>query len=112
MFLSNNPRTAQTEGEGCVLEESMAEVRAAGDFRNRPLFVLAGSAPFRSPEPRYAKATEALNNYWFHELQPRLAALSTRGHLIIEGHAERSDAVTEAVRNVVTEVRAEQQRRL
>uniref|UniRef100_Q02BB5 Alpha/beta hydrolase fold n=1 Tax=Solibacter usitatus (strain Ellin6076) TaxID=234267 RepID=Q02BB5_SOLUE len=112
MFLSNNPRTTQTEGEGCVLEESMAEVRAAGDFGNRPLYVLAGSTPFRSPEPRYAKATEALNNYWFHELQPRLAALSTRGHLIIEEHAERPDAVTEAVRNVVTEVRAEQQKRL
>lgn len=111
IFLSNNPTTAQTEGEGCVLDESMAEVRSAGDFGNRPLFVLAGSTPFQSPGPQYAKATEALNHYWFHELQPRLAALSTRGHLIIEEHAEQPAGVIEAVRNVVAEVRAEQQRR-
>jgi hypothetical protein len=34
-----------------------------------------------------------------------LAALSTRGHLVIEEHPERPDAVIEAARNVVTEVR-------
>ena len=73
IFLSNNPSTTQTEGEGCVLDESMAEVRASGNFGNRPLFVLTGSTPFRAPSPQYAKATEALNDYWFHELQPRLA---------------------------------------
>jgi hypothetical protein len=111
IFLSNNPSTAQTEGEGCVLDESMAEVRASGNFGNRPLFVLTGSTPFRAPSPQYAKATEALNDYWFHELQPRLAALSTNGHLVVEEHAERPDAVIEAVRNVVDQVRVEQQRR-
>jgi pimeloyl-ACP methyl ester carboxylesterase len=109
IFLSNKPGI--TEGEGCVLDESMAEVTNAGDFGNRPLFVLTGSAPFRAPDPQYAQAIDALNEYWFHELQPRLAALSTRGHLVIEEHAEGPDAVLEAVRNVVTEVRAEQQRR-
>ena len=69
---------------------------------------------FLSNNPRTAvrESHRSLNDYWFHELQPRLAALSTRGHLIIEEHAERPDAVTEAVHNVVTEVRAEQQRRL
>jgi pimeloyl-ACP methyl ester carboxylesterase len=106
IFLSTNPSTSQTEGEGCVLDQSMAEVRAAGNFGDRPLYVLAGSTPFRAPDPRYAKATEALNDYWFHELQPRLAALSTRGHLVIEEQAERPAAVIEAVRNAVAEVRA------
>ena len=70
--------------------------------------VLAGSQPFRPPGPQYAKATEELNNYWFHELQPRLAALSRRGRLVIEQNAERPDAIIEAIRSVVTEVRAEQ----
>jgi pimeloyl-ACP methyl ester carboxylesterase len=107
-FLSNNPRTAQTEGEGCTLEESMAQVRAAGDFGNRPLVVLADAAPFPAPGPQYAKATEALNDYWFHQLQPRLAALSTRGHLIVEDKAEEPDSVIRAVRDVVSQVRAEQ----
>jgi pimeloyl-ACP methyl ester carboxylesterase len=108
IFLSNNPTTAQTEGEGCVLDESMAEVRAAGNFGNRPLVVLTGSTPFRSPGPQYAQATEALNRYWFHELQPRLAALSTRSHLVMEEHAERPDTVVDAIRSVVVEVRAGQ----
>jgi pimeloyl-ACP methyl ester carboxylesterase len=106
-FLSNNPATAQTEGEGCVLEESVAEVRAAGGLGERPLFVLTSSTPFRSPSPQYARATEALNDYWFHELQPRLAKLSTRGHLVIAENAERPDAVVEAIHSAVTEVRAE-----
>jgi pimeloyl-ACP methyl ester carboxylesterase len=105
IFLSNNPATAQTEGEGCVLDESMAEVRAAGNFGSRPLYVLASSTRFRAPDPRYAQATEALNDYWFHELQPRLAALSTRGHLVIREDAERPPAVIEAVRNAVAESR-------
>jgi pimeloyl-ACP methyl ester carboxylesterase len=108
LFLSGNPSTAQTEGEGCVLDESMAEVRAAGNFGDRPLFVLTGSAPFRSPGPKYAGATAALNEYWFRELQPRLARLSTRGHLVIDGNGEQPEAVIDAVRNVVSEVRAEQ----
>jgi pimeloyl-ACP methyl ester carboxylesterase len=107
-FLSNNPRTAQTEGEGCTLDESMAEVRAAGDFGSRPLFVLVGARPFRAPDPKYRKATEALNEYWFHQLQPRLAALSTQGRLVVEDQAEGPESVIRAVREVVSEIRAEQ----
>jgi pimeloyl-ACP methyl ester carboxylesterase len=105
-FLSNNPGTAQTEGEGCTLDESMAEVRAAGNFGSRPLVVLAGAKPFRAPAPQYAKATEALNDYWFHQLQPRLAALSTRGRLVVAGGAEQPGPVVEAIRGVVQTIAA------
>jgi hypothetical protein len=108
VFLSNNPSTVRTEGEGCFLDENMAEVRAAGNFGNRPLFVLANSTPFPAPGPQYAKATADLNDYWFHQLQPRLAALSTRGRLVINEHAEQPDAITAAIANAVTAVRAEQ----
>jgi len=106
LFLSNNPGTSQTEGEGCVLEESMAEVRASGNFGDRPLSVLTGSAPFRSPEPRYEQATAALNDYWFHDLQPRLAALSTRGRLILRDDADKPEAIVDAIRDVVRDARA------
>jgi pimeloyl-ACP methyl ester carboxylesterase len=105
LFLSTNPRTAQTEGEGCTLDQSMAEVRAAGSFGNRPLYVLADSAPFTAPAPAFAKATDALNDYWFHELQPRLAALSTRGRLMLEDKAEEPPTIVRAIRAVVDEVR-------
>jgi hypothetical protein len=104
IFLSNNPATAQTEGEGCVLDRSMTEVRAAGNFGNRPLFVLADSTPFPSPAPQYTKATQALNDYWFHDLQPRLAALSTHGHLVIAENAEHPEAILQAIRNTVMEI--------
>ena len=79
-FLSKNPGTVRG-GEGCNLDESMAEVRAAGDLGNRPLIVLASSRPFEAPPGgHYAQATADFNEYWFHQLQPHLAALSTRGN--------------------------------
>jgi pimeloyl-ACP methyl ester carboxylesterase len=106
-FLSNNPSTAQTEGEGCVLDESMAEVRRAGDFGDHPLIVLAGETPFQSPSPQYAKATEALNDYWNHDLQPRLAALSKRGRLVLENGAEKPERIIASVSGVVTDVRSD-----
>ena len=105
-FLSNNPRTVQTEGEGCALQESMAQVKAAGNFGDRPLIVLAGARPYRAPSPRYAKATESLNEFWFHELQPRLAGLSTRGRLVVEDDAEGPASVVRCVREIVTQVGA------
>lgn len=105
IFLSNNAATAETEGEGCHLDESMAEVRDSGNFGNRPLFVLANSTPFRAPGPQYEKETDALNEYWFQEMQPRLAALSMRGHLIIREDAERPQSIVEAAYRVVQEAR-------
>ena len=107
IFLSNNPSTARTEGEGCVLEKSMAEVREAGHFGGRPLYILATSKPFMAPEPRFTKATELLNEYWFHELQPRLARLSTRGHLIVEENAEQPETIISAIHDVITQVRSD-----
>jgi pimeloyl-ACP methyl ester carboxylesterase len=105
MFLSNNPGTAETEGEGCFLDEDMAEVRGAGNFGNRPLFVLASAQRFRAPSPQYAKSTEALNDYWFNQLQPRLAALSSRGHLIVADNAESPESIIQATHDVVAEIR-------
>ncbi len=103
-FLSNNPGTARTEGEGCNLDRSMAEVRASGDFGNRPMYVLTDATPFRPPGPEYAKVTDDLNAYWFQQVQP-LAALSTDGHLILDVHAEEPASIVRAVRQVVGSVR-------
>jgi pimeloyl-ACP methyl ester carboxylesterase len=105
-FLSNNPGTAQTEGEGCTLDESMSEVRAAGNLGSRPLRVLVGATPFPSPGPQFAESTQSLNDYWFHDLQPRLAALSTRGSLLVSEKAEDPDSVIAAVKAVVDETRS------
>ena len=105
IFLSNNPSTARTEGEGCTLQGSMAEVRAAGNFGTRPLIVLVGNQPFRSPAPQFDNQTRALNDFWFRQLQPRLADLSRAGRLEMNAHAEEPSSIIAAVRQVVTSVR-------
>jgi len=105
-FLSKNPETVRG-GEGCDLEESMAEVRAAGDFGNRPLIVLASSKAFESPPgSRYAQATADFNEYWFHQLQPHLAALSTRGELVLVRDPEGQYAIVAAIDKVVGSIRS------
>lgn len=109
-FLSTNPSIARTEGEACSHEENNEEVREAGNFGSRPLVILEDAEPSRAPSPQYEKAIEAFNDYWFHQLLPRLAALSTRGHLVLDKNAAAPETVIKAVRDVVTEVRAEQQK--
>ena len=105
-FLSKNPETAQTEGEGCVLDQSMAEVRAAGDFGSRPLVILTSSEPFQGPPgSQFEQETAALNQFWFKDLQPRLARLSTRGQLILSPDAEQPASILRATKAVVDEVR-------
>ena len=107
-FLSKNPGTVRG-GEGCNLEESMAEVRAAGDLGNRPLIVLASSEPFETPPGgHYAQATADFNEYWFHQLQPHLAALSARGELVLVPDPGGQDAIVHAIGKVVGQVRIEQ----
>jgi pimeloyl-ACP methyl ester carboxylesterase len=104
-FLSKNPATV-LGGEGCDLEEDIAEVRAAGNFGDRPLVVVAGSRPFQGPPGRrYQQATDAFNDYWFHNLQPHLAALSTRGKLVLTDDPERAGPILRAVRSVIDDVR-------
>jgi pimeloyl-ACP methyl ester carboxylesterase len=109
-FLSKNPETVRG-GEGCDLEENMAEVRAAGGFGDRPLVVLASSQPFKAPGEQYAQATAAFNDYWFNQLQPRLAALSAHGDLVLVTDPEGQDAIISAVEKVVSEVRTAQPNR-
>jgi hypothetical protein len=83
----------------------MAELRASGNFGDRPLIVLSRAQPYRVPAARYAKAVDDLNDYYFHQLQPRLAALSTRGRLIMRDGATDPPSIVEAVREVVAELR-------
>ena len=104
-FLSKNPETAQG-GEGCDLEEVAVEVQAAGNFGDRPLIVLANSRPWEAPPGgQYRQVTDAFNEYWFHRLQPRLAALSTRGELVLTEDAGRADPIIQAVTRLIAEVR-------
>jgi hypothetical protein len=70
--------------------------------------VLATSKPFQGPQgAQFVQPTRALNRYWFHELLPHLAALSTRGRLVVEEDAEEPASIIRSVSQVVDEVRQE-----
>jgi hypothetical protein len=103
--LSNNPSTGLTEGEGCVLDQSMAELRAAGNSGAHPLIVLSTAKPYRAPAPRFERAVADLNQYYFHELQPRLAALSACGRLVMQDGATEPASIVQAIQDVVNDVR-------
>jgi hypothetical protein len=62
---------------------------------------------FAPPRPEEAKAVEAFNNQWIHELQPRLARLSTRSRVVTFDDGRPLAHVADAVRDIVTEIRAD-----
>lgn len=68
--------------------------------------VLEHSEPLRGPSAQYEKEFEALNDCWLHQRLPRLTALSTRGNFVLAESVAAPQTVIEAVRDVVTEVRA------
>jgi pimeloyl-ACP methyl ester carboxylesterase len=106
MFLSTNASIDRTEGEACSMDENREEVREAGNFGSLPLVLLESSEPSQAPSAEYQKGVEAFNEYWFHQLLPRWAALSTRGRLVLTKDPAAPESVVQAVRDVITEVRA------
>jgi pimeloyl-ACP methyl ester carboxylesterase len=104
--LSDNP-TANESGELCDLEESRAQVRAAGTLGDRPLIVLASARrmPFTPPDLEEARTVDAFNSAWLGRLQPRLAALSTRGRLVTVADNRPPAHVTQAIRDVLAQIR-------
>jgi pimeloyl-ACP methyl ester carboxylesterase len=90
MFLSNTP-VAQLGGEGCTLDESLAEVRAAGTLGNIPLVVIT------STRPGPVDSSQG---------QPQLVALSSAGRQVLVNSRDRmSNTMTQAIRDVVDSVR-------
>jgi pimeloyl-ACP methyl ester carboxylesterase len=92
--------------------ESLLEARAAGGLGDRPLIVLTAGLPSSTPrDPAQARELIASQQHWI-ESQAQLARLSTQGKQIVlkdSRHGiqwDRPDAVIDAVREVVAELRA------
>lgn len=93
---------------------SYAQAERAAGFGDRPVIVLTRGHAQMPPNP---SATDrdwfAYEQIWMHEIQPKLARLSTRGRQIIVAHSghrihdEAPDAVIAAVAEILTEVRAQ-----
>jgi len=83
-------------------------VRNAGSLGNRPLLVLTAGR-YWAP-PGFEKEAAEYHEIQVHQLQANLARLSTRGRQVIvdagHGMEESPDSIVTAVRQVVDEVRA------
>ena len=111
--LRNQPAAAATQFDASE-PESYAEAERATDFADRPLIVLTRGKIDLPPNPsREDREAAAYELVWQHEIQPKLARLSTRGQQVIvpnsghRMHEEAPDVVMEAVRKVVADVRAQ-----
>jgi pimeloyl-ACP methyl ester carboxylesterase len=111
--LRRQPKTIATLADATT-PESYAEAAASGGLGDRPLIVLTrGRGPAVADTTEIGREYAAYLQVWMHEIQPKLARLSTRGRQIIvekSGHDipdEAPDAVIAAVSEVVTEVRSE-----
>jgi pimeloyl-ACP methyl ester carboxylesterase len=94
------------------LPESYAQAAAAGGFGDRPLIVLTAGRVDTSAHPTAEdRQFVAYRQVWMHEIQPKLARLSTHGRQIIlaqSGHdvpREAPEAVIAAAREVALEIR-------
>ena len=85
--------------------------RTAGTLGDRPLIVLTAGQMFIPPDPRGKQEAAEFHDIWIHQLQPQLAALSTRGRQVVvakSAHAinfEAPDEVVHAVRDVLEQLR-------
>ena len=112
--LRQQPKALATRWDA-TLPESYAQAERAGGFGDKPLIVLTRGKVQLPPAPTAEdREGAAYEQVWMHEIQPKLARLSTRGRQIIvarSGHRipeEAPDAVVAATRQVVDDVRAEQ----
>jgi hypothetical protein len=73
--------------------------------------VLTAGKPLTAGDPQTDRELAAYHNIWVHQLQPKLAGLSTRGEQIIVAHTshgiagEMRDAAVDAIRQVLSEIR-------
>jgi pimeloyl-ACP methyl ester carboxylesterase len=109
--LRAQPKTIATLADPTT-PQSYEQAEAAGSFGDRPLIVLTRgrlpAVPHRTEMDRQHAEYERI---WMHEIQPKLARLSTRGRQIIvekSGHRipdEAPEVIIAAVRDVLADIR-------
>ena len=109
--LRRQPKTIATHADASI-PESYAEAEAADGLGDRPLIVLTqGKIPSIPHPTQMDREYAAYLQVWMHEIQPKLARLSTHGRQVIvdkSGHGiptEAPEFIIAAVRDVVADVR-------
>jgi pimeloyl-ACP methyl ester carboxylesterase len=109
--LRRQPKSIATHADAST-PESYAEAEAADGLGDRPLIVLTQGKIPSTPHPtEMDREYAAYLQVWMHEIQPKLARLSSKGRQVIvekSGHGiptEAPEFVIAAVRDVVADVR-------
>jgi hypothetical protein len=113
LYLQQQPKARNAvASESASRSESVTEVRAAGDFGDRPLIVLTAGIPYPRDPLLTKEQMERQNNLWINVLSVQEAHLSTRGKQIIVSDSthvipyDRPDAVISAIHQVWLNVRS------
>ena len=96
--LSDNA-TAQQAGEACAREESMQQVRAAGNLKDLPLIVLASGVGQAAVSPN--PSMTAWKEYRVHQVPQALSSLSTRGRVVLSDGELTKNAMVRAIFDVL-----------
>lgn len=109
--LRSQPKTVATMFDPSF-PESYAEAERAGGFGDRPLIVLTRRKVDTTSNPSdMDRQFAAYDQIWMHEIQPKLARLSTRGRQVIvekSGHYIQDvapEVVIASLREVLADVR-------
>jgi pimeloyl-ACP methyl ester carboxylesterase len=109
--LRRQPRSiAMNICTGIVLPESFREGSSVRNLGAVPLTVLTAGTPMDFGDPELNKQAAAYQQVWIHQIQSKLARLSTHGRQIVlehSTHAIAHDAVISAIRDLVFEVRSQ-----
>ena len=108
-FLSDNPTAYRHSATSlCVQEASRRQAREAENLADMPLRVMVSGARVNLPTnagSEDVKLAEAQRDYELRIHQPRLAALSTRGRVVIEDKDITAGNIVRNINDVVSEVR-------
>jgi pimeloyl-ACP methyl ester carboxylesterase len=112
--LRRQPKSVANDAStGIVEPESYAQAHSAGGLGDRPLVVLTAGKPLSFGDAEMARQAAAWQQVWIHEIQAKLARLSSHGRQIIvensdHGIVEQSpEALVQAVQEILNEIRKE-----
>jgi len=106
--LESQPKAIVAASACDAWEKSAAEARAAGSLGDVPLVVLTAGKAVIIGDPDADRENLAFHQIWVHQLQPKLAALSTRGRQVIVENSshdiagEMPTAAVEAIRQILS----------
>ena len=106
--LESQPKAIVVSSECDTWEKSAVEARAAGNLGDVPLVVLTAGRAMTLGGPAADRDNRAFHEIWLHQLQPKLAALSTRGKQVIVENSRHDiagdmpTAAVEAIRQMLS----------